>query len=554
MFPPIDRASLFDRCLEPLREETGVDLPSDYQSLLKRTVSKYTKAEHNACKIYLQAVNTELLEGAHPTLLNEDGEYHPELLTIFYTRIRLRILAKIKKRGIAPVAYFNLNDAKNITIDEHGTDIEDAIKEEVAEITTVHETLSQLSLVKDLPKTEIDFYKYENTWFRKVNNDIFLDVLDVILDTADKGNSLGNKVTHLLDKKTTPTNTNTQDNVKNFLNPSPFQITGMVISFLYLGISILTPFYKKYKLKYNDPIINKWSMRYFVPSVVLCGLGLVAMLMPAIGMWIGIVFSAYSLFNNIFKVSLYFYYYNKLNRDLAKNTAQISRLNIDRNNLQNLIAQKKERYKLLIKESAHPDAVKACADSIVQYENEYVELTEKWLAALSKKEELEVKKLRTQDKVTGLLNILRLATVVTSCVGVILSLIPFTMPIGATILLVTFCVGTALLTAHYINKFNMLKKEKALAKEKCAAFNPTADISSTSSILKEVKANDKTHEENRALLPDPQEAIENVPGQPEQERQPGAIIHSIFNKEHTKAHLKPKQNETYAHGMGSLAV
>jgi hypothetical protein len=158
-------------------------------------------------------------------------------------------------------------------------------------------------------------------------------------------------------------------------------------------------------------------------------------------------------------------------------------LNKKRSSLHAKIQVLKTTYKKLV-DAGDVDAAKICAEKIVRQTSKHETATAAWLAALSDKEELEVKRIRTLDKWTGALNMARLVLAGVAISGAILSVIPATLPIGAIILFVTLCVSIVLVGAHYINKFHLIRKEKAIANLKKLEFTPSEELDSSPRILK----------------------------------------------------------------------
>ncbi len=479
-FLRIPRASLLDDYLNPLWREMGVDAPDAYHQHLLETVFTYANDNDNAlaCRRYMEVVKDELLETPIADILSGD-EYEPTLLGFFYSRLYRRIFAHIRKRNIKAADYFHHDRLNKDVNSEHTQDIIHAIKEELTEITDVHHTLSREDALHHLSPEVIDAYKYNKTWFKDVNNDVVLEVIEVLMDAADKGNSLGNKITQQIARAnpTTPNPSNTPD-AKHPIMLSEFQIMGIVISFSYLMLSVITPLYKRFALGRDDPIINKWSLRYFIPAVILFGLGIVALTVPVTAMWIGLTFSLYSLASNIFKVTVYFNFYFELKRKIKENAQEIIELATKRDSLHGEIHQKNSLYKESIK-NHDIDLAATCAAEITELEKEYQSTTTGWLTALAKKEELEVQRIRTLDKITGGLNLIRLVLAVTGLIGVILALIPATMPIGAIISFTVLCIGVAILATHHVNKFHLIHEEKSQAKLKRDEFKPGFDKVST---------------------------------------------------------------------------
>jgi len=541
MFPPIARANLFDLCLNPLWEEMRLVTPYKYYGLLQDTLSSHIKDKPEAHRKYMEAINAELEDEAFSSILNEDGEYHPRLLSIFYSRIRRRISAKVKKCNIKPVDYFNLDKIKSLTKNQRKIDIQDAVAEELTEVTTMHETLARHNLLHHLPTSELNTYIYDNTWFQYVNFDIFLEVLEVLTDAADKGNSLGNKVNSFIHPKVAPS-TDTRDNGNHPFAPNGFQITGLVISFFYLLISIVTPLYKKYKLKLDPdkPLVNKWSLRYFIPSVVLFSIGVVALTVPVTGIWIGLAFAAYSLASNIFKVAVYFHYYCELKREIAENADKITDLETTRDALHGKIQELKQEHKRLVN-AGDVDKATACAESIASLEKQHTAATIEWAAALSNKEELEVKRIRTLDKWSGLFNLARLTLACVAIAGAILVVNPATLPVGGVILFVTLCVGIVLVAGHYINKFNLIKKEKGLAKIKRDLYKPDEELDSSPRILKKLSGDNLVAlETDKAKLPPAKSSQYTVTAKPKekgffQSLLPSATPHTQNNVDEDEA-------------------
>ncbi len=460
----------------------------------------------------MQSVNAELLDDAPlDNILGLDGKFHPRLLTIFYSRVMARLVAKIKKRNIRPSSYLDLTDLTSIPDGERGTDILTAIKEEIVEVTDVHLSLSANKTLHHLPEADINTFKHEATWFKDVNNDVFLEVLEVIVDYTDKGNSLAKKIDHYIPKTSLA---NKVDDVKQGISLGASQIIGIVVSVAYLFISIITPLYKKFKLNRPDPIINRWSLRYFIPSVALFTLGVVAMTIPVVGLWSGLGFAAYSFGSNIFKVAIYFYYYYDLKREIRENEANLNRFATAREELRAQILERKNAYKSY-QLTNDTDAAKTCADQIKDLEKQHEDATAGWLKALAESDELAIKRIRTQDKFTGFLNIARLIVVHAALAGAILSVIPPVAFVGGILLLTTLCLSTILVTAHYINKFVLIREEKIKAREKKHVFNDAIPQASSVEIMRNLS--NKSKRKRSDLSPSSseenvQEAAEKSPG------------------------------------------
>jgi hypothetical protein len=481
MFPPIVRENLFNQDLGSIWAEMTVHIPESYQELLTSIFNGYIENpdNHKACRKYMDGVNAELLADGPLENILLNGTFHPRLLAIFYRRVLARLIAKFKNRKIKPASYVDLTDLETIPDGERGADILAAIKEEITEVTNVHLSLSANKTLHDLPVEDIKAYKHEATWFKDVNNDIFLEIVEIVVDYTDKGNSLAKKIDHYIPKTALD---HRADDIKQGIAFGASQIIGIVVSVGYLLISIITPLYKKFKLNRPDPLINRWSMRYFIPSVLLFTLGMVAMTVPVVGLWSGLGFAAYSFGSNIFKVTIYFYYYYELKEEIRKNDAALARFAEQRIDLRQEIIRLKGIYKEY-QLNNDTDAAKSCAATIQNLERQHEEATAGWLKAQAASDELAIKRIRTQDKFTGFLNIARLIVVHGALAGAILSVIPPLAMVGGIVLLTTLCLSTILVTAHYINKFILIREEKNKARQKKHEFMDALPQASSVAIM-----------------------------------------------------------------------
>jgi hypothetical protein len=437
---------------------------------------------------YMETIRSIMGQDAPPEILDENNCYHPKLISYFYSQVRHRAYKRIRRnlQGTDQSRWPRL--IRRMPMSEWIMYINEAMDDETTEAETIAHHLDTQTDSK-LSQDAINKYKYENTWFRHVNNDILLECFEVVTDSVDKGNSFANKISHMLPKSSNPPQDNSthkssamaaNGNPPNgSINPSVisgFQIAGFVVSGLYLFISIITPIYKKYVLKTEENVINRWSMRYFIPSVALLALGIVAATVTVVGPWAAIVFAAYSLFNNIMKVHYYIKDYRQLKRDIEENKRVIDETTQTIQNLTEDINKTTQHY-LAAKKSGDTDLASKYLKELDTLQQKHKSAQETLLAAYADKEENEVKRIKKFDVLTGVSNALRLAMVFVTISGVILSLIPGMQPVGFTILFVSLCIGTALLAGHWINKFRLIHQEKKTAREKALSFLPDSVLS-----------------------------------------------------------------------------
>lgn len=300
-------------------------------------------------------------------------------------------------------------------------------------------------------------------------SDLIADIFKTMLDTSDNALSVSDKIIKQVSPAPIP---DSHVPVNQPAMPGAFQISGFII----LSINFLfVPFMYLYHIaKGEKPPVNiNNNMRWALSTIGLT-LGIVSLLFPPAGIGIMLTMAALGLATSTFGLIMQLYKRHTNNLELDANTREIKRL-------EKIVREDIERAKGLQKvlkfHITNPDTpdYKNIFASINISRAEQCEHLGKLHDARVRQHQLILEKKQSGSLFTTINNSLQIVLACAVITGAILTLIPFTAPIGVTLLTVAAVVGLASYVAGKSYHFATLRQH-AKSNAEASFHESTTDV------------------------------------------------------------------------------